>query len=216
MIHTVLTAALFFFGAACAAAFLRQRRKNAELGKLLQQRSAGDFSEARDALAGLYNRSFFYEYCKAEAVRASSCAFNKPPQEENQFFAVAIFRLENYAELQKTCGREASGQLIKAMAESIAGSAFGRDIVCRCNGAEFGLIFTNVARHDAALAKIDELKRQAETLPAYANGAAIPLKVSVGVSFFDADYIMGDDFSMLRTAEKRAADSKASGQAVFK
>ena len=88
-----------------------------------------------DGMTGLYNRRYFEEYIKKEAVRA---------MRQNQKFTVIGLDLDHLKQINDTYGHNYGDIAIKTIAEVLKSNARSIDIAARMGGEEFNLILPGV------------------------------------------------------------------------
>lgn len=88
-----------------------------------------------DGMTGLYNRRYFEEYIKKEAIRA---------MRQNQKFTVIGLDLDHLKQINDTYGHNYGDIAIKAIAEVLKSNARSIDIAARMGGEEFNLILPAV------------------------------------------------------------------------
>ena len=88
-----------------------------------------------DGMTGLYNRRYFEEYIKKEAIRA---------MRQNQKFTVIGIDLDHLKQINDTYGHNYGDIAIKAIAEVLKNNARSIDIAARMGGEEFNLILPAV------------------------------------------------------------------------
>lgn len=88
-----------------------------------------------DGMTGLYNRRYFEEFIKKEAVRANR---------QNQKFTVIGLDLDHLKQINDTYGHNYGDIAIKAIAEVLKNNARSIDIAARMGGEEFNLILPGV------------------------------------------------------------------------
>ena len=88
-----------------------------------------------DGMTGLYNRRYFEEYIKKEAIRA---------MRQNQKFTVIGLDLDHLKQIIDTYGHNYGDIAIKAIAEVLKSNARSIDIAARMGGEEFNLILPAV------------------------------------------------------------------------
>ena len=84
-----------------------------------------------DGMTGLFNRRYFEEYIKKEAVRA---------ERQNQKFTVIGLDLDHLKQINDKYGHNYGDMAIKAIAEVLKSNARSIDIPARMGGEEFNLI----------------------------------------------------------------------------
>ena len=88
-----------------------------------------------DGMTGLYNRRYFEEYIKKEAIRA---------MRQNQKFTVIGLDLDHLKQINDTYGHNYGDIAIKTIAEVLKSNARSIDIAARMGGEEFNLILPRV------------------------------------------------------------------------
>lgn len=88
-----------------------------------------------DGMTGLYNRRYFEEYIKKEAIRA---------MRQNQKFTVIGLDLDHLKQINDTYGHNFGDIAIKTIAEVLKSNARSIDIAARMGGEEFNLILPGV------------------------------------------------------------------------
>ena len=88
-----------------------------------------------DGMTGLYNRRYFEEYIKKEAIRA---------MRQNQKFTVIGIDLDHLKQINDTYGHNYGDIAIKTIAEVLKSNARSIDIAARMGGEEFNLILPGV------------------------------------------------------------------------
>ena len=88
-----------------------------------------------DGMTGLYNRRYFEEFIKKEAIRANR---------QNQKFTVIGLDLDHLKQINDTYGHNYGDIAIKAIAEVLKNNARSIDIAARMGGEEFNLILPGV------------------------------------------------------------------------
>ena len=88
-----------------------------------------------DGMTGLYNRRYFEEYIKKEAIRAVR---------QNQKFTVIGLDLDHLKQINDTYGHNYGDIAIKTIAEVLKSNARSIDIAARMGGEEFNLILPGV------------------------------------------------------------------------
>ncbi len=88
-----------------------------------------------DGMTGLYNRRYFEEYIKKEAIRS---------MRQNQKFTVIGLDLDHLKQINDTYGHNYGDIAIKAIAEVLKSNARSIDVAARMGGEEFNLILPGV------------------------------------------------------------------------
>lgn len=129
----------------------------------------------RDALTGLYSRSFLDESLQLEEARCGSTG---------RAFALALFDLDRLAALSTQSGASSADAVLRAFAAMLESQAGAGGIACRHVGEELALLMP-VASADAALHHAESLRRKWEAgAAAHDVGELAPLTASAGVAIF--------------------------------
>lgn len=88
-----------------------------------------------DGMTGLYNRRYFEEFIKKEAIRSNR---------QNQRFTVIGLDLDHLKQINDTYGHNYGDIAIKAIAQVLKNNARSIDIAARMGGEEFNLILPGV------------------------------------------------------------------------
>lgn len=154
----------------------------------------------RDALTGLFSRLFMDEALQVEEARFGS---------NGQSFAVALFDLDRFREVNEQHGRAGGDAALKAFAALLASQTRVGDIACRHGGEEFVVVMPG-ATAEAALRAAESVRRKWEAAPAAHEAASTaPLTVSAGVAVFPLH--AGTTETLLRAAAEAARRGKDRG-----
>ena len=88
-----------------------------------------------DSMTGLFNRRYFEEFIKKEAIRA---------ERQNQHFTVIGLDLDHLKQINDVYGHNYGDIAIKAIAEVLKNNARSIDIAARMGGEEFNLILPGI------------------------------------------------------------------------
>ncbi len=88
-----------------------------------------------DSMTGLYNRRYFEEFIKKEAIRS---------ERQNQHFTVIGLDLDHLKQINDVYGHNYGDIAIKAIAEVLKNNARSIDVAARMGGEEFNLILPGV------------------------------------------------------------------------
>ncbi len=130
-----------------------------------------------DSLTGLPNRALLddrLEQCIAHAER------------EGRGFAVAVFDLDRFKQVNDSCGHRAGDELLKEVAQRLLGVARNIDTVARLGGDEFVMLLDRLAGREEA----EVVANRAVTalrLPMKIAGVDLHVSASVGFAFFPND-----------------------------
>ena len=88
-----------------------------------------------DSMTGLFNRRYFEEFIKKEAIRA---------ERQNQHFTVIGLDLDHLKQINDVYGHNYGDIAIKAIAEVLKNNARSIDVAARMGGEEFNLILPGI------------------------------------------------------------------------
>ena len=88
-----------------------------------------------DSMTGLYNRRYFEEFIKKEAIRS---------ERQNQHFTVIGLDLDHLKQINDVYGHNYGDIAIKAIAEVLKSNARSIDVAARMGGEEFNLILPGI------------------------------------------------------------------------
>lgn len=125
----------------------------------------------RDPLTSLYNRRYFFDAGK----KFHSCALR-----DSMTLSVAMIDIDFFKKVNDTHGHKAGDEVLRHVAEGLAGRFRGSDIVARYGGEEFCVLAVNMDR-EAALSVFDDLRRSIERSRTKVGATNIPVTVSIGV-----------------------------------
>lgn len=143
-----------------------------------------------DAITTLPNRRLLDDRLELEVVRA---------RREKSEFAVVLFDLDGFKEVNDTWGHDAGDKALRIVGERAKAAMRASDTVGRLGGDEFMALWPATS-HDGA-ARVAEKLRAALCVD-YVLGAAIAqMSASIGIALYPAD---GDDGDALRHAADAA------------
>ena len=150
-----------------------------------------------DSMTGLFNRRYFEEFIKKEAIRS---------ERQNQNFTVISLDLDHLKQINDVYGHNYGDIAIKAIAEVLKNNARSIDIAARMGGEEFNLILPGV---DSAggLVAAERIRKAIEGVELEKIGH---ITASVGV----ATYLdQSDDLDeLLELADQAMYESKRKGR----
>ena len=88
-----------------------------------------------DSMTGLYNRRYFEEFIKKEAIRS---------ERQNQHFTVIVLDLDHLKQINDVYGHNYGDIAIKSIAEVLKSNARSIDVAARMGGEEFNLILPGI------------------------------------------------------------------------
>lgn len=155
------------------------------------------FLAYHDPLTRLPNRRYFYE------------SFNKALQEagkNNLRLTVILIDLDEFKQTNDRYGHEAGDEVLKHAARMIGETAEELGLAARLGGDEFVFFIRHSPSVDFAKDIIERLQRRLSEDVLLYRGQPIPIRMSIGVSFFPEDGESGD--SLLMSADKAMYQAK--------
>jgi len=132
-----------------------------------------------DALTGLPNRVLLDDRLSQAMAHATR---------DGHMFAVALFDLDRFKNVNDSFGHRAGDELLKEVARRIQGVAREIDTVVRLGGDEFVLIIDRGEQRSDAEAVVQRAM-EALRLPAQLDGVALHVSASVGIAMFPQDCV---------------------------
>jgi diguanylate cyclase (GGDEF)-like protein len=124
-----------------------------------------------DALTGLPNRTLFHE-------RAELAIKGIRPDRT----VAVLLVLDRFKEVNDTLGHDHGDELLKVVAERLAGALRGGDTLARLGGDEFAVVLTDLPNRGSAAETAGRL-HDALRRPFELRGIAVELDASVGIAF---------------------------------
>ena len=126
----------------------------------------------QDYLTGLYNRRYFFEVTRK--LLAVAHRSERP-------LAVAMIDIDHFKGFNDTYGHDVGDEVLREVAQALAGLVRGSDVVARLGGEEFCVVATNTPAADAR--GLFEALRQAVSARRIPHeSGSLSVTVSVGVS----------------------------------
>lgn len=166
-----------------------------------------------DGLTGAYNRRFFDEYYKIEAVRALSRTRYGMESSTEPNFGLAIMDIDNFKSINDRFGHTAGDAVLRDMVQRIKGCIFGRDVICRYGGEEFAVIFTNTGI-EGLITAAEKIRSQVAGQPFIIDdqGTTLTVTVSIGLAFFDREFSEDNVSRLISLADSRLYRAKREGK----
>ena len=150
-----------------------------------------------DGMTGLYNRRYFEEYIKKEAIRA---------MRQNQKFTVIGIDLDHLKQINDTYGHNYGDIAIKTIAEVLKSNARSIDIAARMGGEEFNLILPAVDIEGGCIAA-ERIRKAIESVELEKIGH---ITASLGVATYPDQ---SDDLEeLLELTDQAMYESKRNGR----
>ena len=160
--------------------------------------------EKHDALTGLPNRMLV-----AEKLRTAM----EGALESGRALALIYIDLDNFKTINDRFGREASDQLLIALAGNLKRTLREGDTLGRLGGDEFVVILPEISATDAPGASVERLLGAA-TGPFSLDGETLTLTATAGATFFPQAQEVDAD-QLLRQADQAMYEAKLAGKARF-
>jgi diguanylate cyclase (GGDEF)-like protein len=154
-----------------------------------------------DPLTGLPNRRAILLRFQEEASRAAR---------HGQKFALAIFDLDHFKQVNDRHGHAVGDEVLKAAASAFAAAKRSEDILARIGGEEFLVVFSSQQSIEGALEACERLRDAMAAIEIRFGGDDVRLTVSGGVALYPDD---GADWdSLFRAADRRLYAAKDAGR----
>ncbi|BFU46401.1 diguanylate cyclase [Krasilnikovia sp. MM14-A1004] len=151
----------------------------------------------RDALTGLHNRRYVDEHLPHLLRRAATDGFR---------VTIALLDLDHFKRINDTLSHEAGDQVLTAVADLLDAVETGPDgFTARLGGEEFVVVMRGIDA-DAAVARLDALRRTVAGHPWQPITGDLPVTTSIGVAAATADStqstLLGEADAALYTAKR--------------
>ena len=153
-----------------------------------------------DHLTGLANRRAAEDRLAMEWNRA---------RRDRGTFALAIVDIDRFKLVNDQYGHHVGDEVLKHVADVMAGNLRGGDWVARWGGEEFIVCFHDMDRRSATLAA-ERLRKQIKSKPIVLGQGELPVTVSMGVSLYGSEHASVD--AMLTQADALLYEAKAGGR----
>jgi diguanylate cyclase len=153
----------------------------------------------QDALTGLPNRNAYNQRLKDEIARYKR--YGTP-------LTMAIWDIDHFKRINDTFGHKAGDKVLALTANQLQESTRDTDFIARFGGEEFVMLLPNT---DATLASslVEDLRELIANTGFNANGKAVPITVSCGLTEFVED---DTDDSFFERADKALYEAKNTGR----
>jgi two-component system cell cycle response regulator len=160
-------------GAAMLAAMMRHHLARAErLSTFRAQVTDGLRLAVLDPLTGLYNRRYALSHVARLATRAV---------ETGRALALMVLDIDRFKQVNDTYGHQNGDRVIAAVAERLAGTLRGNDLVARIGGEEFLVVMPDTSTQDARRAA-QRLRRSIASMEIPLDGGArVSVTLSIGL-----------------------------------
>ncbi len=162
------------------------------------------FLAYHDSLTGLPNRRLLDDRLKQAVNQA---------QRRHKKVAAMLVELDSFKQVNDSAGHRAGDNVLREVAQRLAGCVRKADTLARHGGDEFVIIMSDVqAEADCQIVADKVLHVLAE--PFLVDGASFTLGASIGVSLFPSD--AGDGDTLLRNADAAMYQAKQMGRNRFR
>jgi len=153
-----------------------------------------------DMLTGLPNRRAMLLRFGQEAARASRRKLK---------FGIAVFDIDNFKQINDTCGHYVGDAVLKHMAEALSAAKRTEDALGRIGGEEF-LVLLPQHEREHSIAAAERLRRAVEAAQPHQDVQVPAATVSGGVAIYPDD---GEDWDRLfMAADRRLYRAKRAGR----
>jgi diguanylate cyclase (GGDEF)-like protein len=159
-----------------------------ELNQVAQEfnRMIGRIHESEDALADLAQRDGLTRLLNRRAFDMAIVEVFARRQRMGETFALALFDLDHFKQLNDTHGHAAGDEALRAASQAIGSEMRPFDRLFRVGGEEFAVILFGVDA-EAAFSTAERLRARVAARPAAIDGTTIMTTASVGVALPGAD-----------------------------
>lgn len=151
----------------------------------------------RDALLGIYNRKYFFEFLQKKS-------------EEESKFAIVMIDIDDFKTINDTCGHQFGDKVLKNTVSVIKRWIDKNDVVARYGGEEFILYISDFKNEDDVYDKVEIIRKSIEKSTVKCETKEKNVTASFGISFFPQN---GKDANELtKVADDLLYKSKSSGK----
>jgi diguanylate cyclase (GGDEF)-like protein len=163
-----------------------------------------EFLATRDALTGLHNRAAARDHFDLAVAQA---------RRQGGKVALLYLDLDHFKNVNDSLGHPAGDELLRCMAQRLAGCARAGDTVSRLGGDEYLLLLRQVDDGEV-VADVALRALRATGSPTMLSGIEVQVSASLGIALFPDD---GGDFdSLLKKADIAMYRAKDSGRNAFR
>ena len=158
-----------------------------------------------DALTGLANRRFFDESLRKELKRSSR---------EKTSLSLILLDIDDFKKYNDTYGHLVGDECLKQIADVLQEAVDrSHDMVARFGGEEFAVIIPSADLKGGQIVA-EKLRRSVEQLnfTSSEKSAALPMSISLGVSFFHPDQNNVTPETLIALADKALYKAKEEGK----
>ena len=126
----------------------------------------------RDALLGIYNRKYFFEYLEKNKSKKM-----------NDKFAIVMIDIDDFKNINDTYGHQFGDKILINTAKIISNGIDEDDILARYGGEEFILYISNFINENSVYNKIEMIRDAVESSKVSFNDEYKSVTASFGISF---------------------------------
>jgi diguanylate cyclase len=152
-----------------------------------------------DTLTGLPNRNSYNQRLKEEIARYHR--YKSP-------LTLAIWDIDHFKNINDTYGHKSGDKVLALTAKQLQDHTRDTDFIARFGGEEFVMLLPNTDK-ESALVLIEQLREIIQTTGFNANGKAVPITISCGLT----DFLEEDtEDSLFERADKALYEAKNQGR----
>lgn len=136
-----------------------------------------------DPLTRLHNRQALYDYAPGLIAEA---------QRHHRRLGVMILDIDRFKDVNDSMGHPLGDELLREVAQRIAGCIRSSDLLVRLGGDEFAIVATNL-EHDLDMAAIAGKVERALFAPMQLGGRQLVVSASMGMALYPADGALLED-----------------------
>lgn len=128
----------------------------------------------RDPLTGLFNRRYLDATMERELARC---------ERESQPLSLLVMDIDHFKRINDEHGHPAGDEVLRQVAQLLAGRARSSDVVCRYGGEEYVVLLPNMTAH-TALVRAEEYRSQLQALGISFEDKTLHTTLSIGMASF--------------------------------
>ena len=184
-----------------AGEFLGFRGIGTDISSEVKRKERIRFLAERDALTGLFNRSFFLDGLRVILDSAGKDATK---------VSILILDLDKFKDINDTFGHDVGDALIVLAAERLSGCLCSSDLLARLGGDEFAIVHRQTVADPETLDKLTDRLLCTINTPMQVEGFEFVIGTSIGVAHFPRDGASVED--LMKAADLALYGAKAEGR----
>ena len=176
---------------------IRLAIENAQLYSSLEK------TALRDGLTGVFNEMYFNK-------EISNCM--EVLHKYNTPFTVALIDMDQVQSINEIHGYQAGDAAIKHVGSFLENEIRKGDILCRCGGDQFGVIFRSTPDTKAIKERLEEMRQKLMELPLSWNDQTLQLSCSFGIAGSNLCEQGSDDQTLIQFAMEALQSAKEKGR----